>query len=97
MGYCVADAFDIQSISSKLSSSSDFRVTSDHSFSNMIHILDHAQGGDIYVFSNGTFVCWGLDQSQQEKFLNDYVRNCGGNSPIAESTESVEYIIDEDE
>ncbi|CAO3630734.1 unnamed protein product [Mucor hiemalis] len=93
-GYCVADALDLHEITSKLSSSSDFHVTNTHSFSNMIHILDQAHGGDVYLFSNGTFVCWGLDQLQQEKILN----YCGERSPMIGTTfESMEYIIDEDE
>lgn len=93
-GYCVADALDLQEIASKLLPSSEFHVTNTHSFSNMIHILDQAHGGDIYLFSNGTFVCWGLNQSQQMKFLN----YCGeGSSAVGTTFESMEYIIDEDE
>lgn len=85
---------DLQEIASKLLPSSEFHVTNTHSFSNMIHILDQAHGGDVYLFSNGTFVCWGLDQSQQMKFL-DY---CGErSSAVGTTSESMEYIIDEDE
>jgi uncharacterized Rmd1/YagE family protein len=86
--------YDISRIASDLLNSLDFHVASNNSSSNMIHILDQSHGGDIYLFSNGTFACWGLNQLQQEKFLNEHIRI---HNNVLESKENVEYIIDEDE
>lgn len=61
----------------------------------MVHIQDQLHGGDIYLFSNGTFTCWGLNQLQQEKFITDHLEN--STTAGLESRENIEYIIDEDE
>ncbi|KAI8075554.1 hypothetical protein BDF21DRAFT_423148 [Thamnidium elegans] len=94
VAYCIDDTFDIKHIISSVSASVEFTVASNSS-SNMIHILDQLHGGDIYLFSNGTFACWGLNQLQQEKFISHHLEK----STIAglEAKENVEYIIDEDE
>lgn len=85
--------YDIPCIINKLSKSPDFHVTSGHT-SNMIHILDQTHGGEIYLFHNGTLVCWGLNELRQEIFLNGHIRAA---SNVIESKENIEYIIDEDE
>jgi uncharacterized Rmd1/YagE family protein len=71
----------------------------------MLHIMDHHQGGDIYLFSNGTLVYWGLDMQRQDTFLNECIRKHlpkeeqGTDSIIKvyESKVMAEYTIDEDE
>lgn len=71
----------------------------------MLHILDHHQGGDIYLFSNGTLVYWGMDQDRQQFFLNEYIkRHCAQEkeapdfvAKVCESKVMAEYTIDEDE
>lgn len=93
MAYCTADCYDIQRLTFELSDSLDFHVTSDKN-SNMMHILDQSHGGEIYLFNNGTFVCWGLTELQQTKFLSHYVAFTNN---VEKCKESVEYIIDEDE
>jgi uncharacterized Rmd1/YagE family protein len=95
----LADTFDLNRMSSQLSSTNEFGIAS--SYGSMLHILDHHQGGDIYLFNNGTLVCWGVDQQRQESFLNEYIRNHleaqDSISKICESTVMAEYTIDEDE
>jgi uncharacterized Rmd1/YagE family protein len=88
-------------LSEKLSTTDDFEIASDStSSSNMIHIIDKTHGGDIYLFSNGTFACWGLDQSQLDTFL-EYIHFGNKNEEhklkFIEAKENVEYTIDEDE
>lgn len=85
--------YDVPYITHKLSNSPDFHVTSDHT-SSMIRILDQTYGGEIFLFQNGTLVCWGLNEMQQEKFLNSHIRTVNN---VIECKENVEYIIDEDE
>ena len=59
----------------------------------MLHILDKEQSGEIFAFSNGSISFWGLQPSQQEKFLDLYIRD-KQKSPIKESSE---FTVDEDE
>ncbi|KAL9551450.1 hypothetical protein PS6_005013 [Mucor atramentarius] len=91
--YCLADEFEIDSISKKLPFD-DYFVQS--SCEDMLHISNTQSGGDIYLFSNGTVVFWGFDQDKQTGLLH-FIRQQQPNSNDMESKEVVEYTIDEDE
>lgn len=79
----------------------DFKPVSDSTTSsNMKHLIDTAHGGDIFVFANGTYACWGTNEVQESKFFT-YICNpdiCGVSKfKETRSRENVEFIIDEDE
>lgn len=61
----------------------------------MLHIVDQEKGGEIFAFSNGSLSFWGLEISQQEKFLG-YIRD-SQEVKVSEKSESVEFTVDEDE
>lgn len=65
----------------------------------MIHIevVDH--GGEIFAFSNGTYVTWGVQDAKADEFLNECIRVSSVQvNPIAEiETEDAEFVLDTDE
>ncbi|KAI8077958.1 uncharacterized protein B0P05DRAFT_543495 [Gilbertella persicaria] len=89
--FCVADHFDLTHIPSRLEQIKGFNITSQ--LDGFVSVLDQEQGGDMYMFSNGTFVSWGIDSDRQQSFLDTFVQM----SDFKATTETVEYTIDEDE
>lgn len=67
-----------------------------NAYDNMLHISNTLHGGDIYLFNNGTLAFWGLDQNNQNWFLNN-IRQQKNTLDFHEAKETVEYTIDEDE
>ncbi|KAI8391797.1 uncharacterized protein BYT42DRAFT_558110 [Radiomyces spectabilis] len=99
--YCTAEEYQLSLLEKHLSSSSTFKVmpliTPD-----ILHIqVDPSQGGgEMFVFSNGTFVAWGVQENCEQQFLQDCIRKLPGfeiHSIQAIETEDAEYVIDEDE
>ncbi|KAF8507937.1 hypothetical protein JB92DRAFT_657400 [Gautieria morchelliformis] len=53
--------------------------------------------GEIFVFSNGSFVCWGLGEGEAERFKKEVIQNVPGVqvAPLKEDeTEDLEYVTD---
>lgn len=52
--------------------------------------------GEIFVFANGTIVCWGLGEDAAEKFASEVISNAKAEiAPLAESeTEDLEFVTD---
>lgn len=60
--------------------------------------LDNREG-EIFVFENGTLVCWGLEEVDAQKFARDFLRGSVveiGRLPELE-TEDVEFVTDPEE
>ncbi|GAN07807.1 yagE family protein [Mucor ambiguus] len=91
--YCLADEFELESISTKLFVE-DYFVQSN--YEDMLHISNAQSGGDVYLFSNGTVVFWGCDKKKQAGLLH-FIRQQQPMSNTIESKQVVEYTIDEDE
>lgn len=56
--------------------------------------------GEIFIFSNGSFVCWGLGESQAERFKNEVIRNATGLEIVPhkeDEPEDLEYVTDPNE
>ena len=53
--------------------------------------------GEIFVFSNGSFVCWGLEENDAKRFRAEVIAQAPGIevSPLQEAeTEELEFVID---
>lgn len=59
-------------------------------------MLHKGKEGEIFVFSNGSFVCWGLEQNEDQRFVAEVIDQTPGIevSPLQEiETEELEFII----
>jgi len=53
--------------------------------------------GEIFVFSNGSIVCWGLDETDAKRFATEVIGRAKGMqvSPLKEvETEELEFVVD---
>ena len=53
--------------------------------------------GEVFVFSNGSFVCWGLGEQDARKFASEVIDRAPGIevSPLKEAeTEELEFVMD---
>jgi len=53
--------------------------------------------GEIFVFSNGSFVCWGLEENDAKRFRAEVIAHAPGIevSPLQEvETEELEFVVD---
>ncbi|KAF8501231.1 hypothetical protein BU17DRAFT_78426 [Hysterangium stoloniferum] len=53
--------------------------------------------GEVFVFSNGSFVCWGLGEHEAERFKKEVLQSVSGIeiAPLKEDeTEDLEYVTD---
>jgi required for meiotic nuclear division protein 1 len=53
--------------------------------------------GEVFVFSNGSFVCWGLGEEEAEKFVSTVLKKAPGIevAPLKEAeTEELEFVTD---
>jgi uncharacterized Rmd1/YagE family protein len=53
--------------------------------------------GEIFVFSNGSFVCWGLGEEEAERFKMEIIRKIPGveiASLKEDEMEDLEYVTD---
>ncbi|KAH9917039.1 uncharacterized protein B0H18DRAFT_884224 [Fomitopsis serialis] len=55
--------------------------------------------GEVFIFGNGSFVCWGLEEAQARKFASEFLRK-----PVVEvaplrepETEDLEFVTDPEE
>ncbi|KAG6827451.1 hypothetical protein H0H92_011719 [Tricholoma furcatifolium] len=56
--------------------------------------------GEIFMFSNGSFVCWGLGEQDARRFADEVVNRTPGIkvAPLADAeTEELEFVIDSNE
>ncbi|GJJ08174.1 hypothetical protein Clacol_002382 [Clathrus columnatus] len=56
--------------------------------------------GEIFIFSNGSFVCWGLGETEAERFKREVIRNTADLEivPLKEDeAEDLEYVTDPNE
>ncbi|KAF8588252.1 hypothetical protein K439DRAFT_1629908 [Ramaria rubella] len=56
--------------------------------------------GEVFVFSNGSFVCWGLGEREAERFKKEVIQSVPGIevAPLRENeTEDLEYVTDPNE
>ena len=56
--------------------------------------------GEIFVFSNGSFVCWGLGEQEAERFKKEVIQRVSGVevAPLKEDEiEDLEYVTDPNE
>ncbi|CEG81313.1 hypothetical protein RMATCC62417_15531 [Rhizopus microsporus] len=101
--YNTADAYYMDKLRYELTMTDqrEFRITSEINAKDALHIVDQEQGGDIFVFSNGSFACWGMQPSQETKFSSLYVtkseKKRESNVVIEEAKETIDYTVDEDE
>ena len=55
------------------------------------------QDGEIFVFGNGSFVCWGLNDTEARQFAKDILAPCEV-SPLQDpETEELEFVTDPNE
>lgn len=54
------------------------------------------RSGEVFIFENGSLVCWGLDEDDATKFAKEYVR--GNQAEIGKlkepETEDIEFVTD---
>jgi uncharacterized Rmd1/YagE family protein len=51
--------------------------------------------GEIFVFSNGSFVCWGLDENNARRFADEVIKPAAEVAPLLEAeTEELEFVTD---
>ena len=55
--------------------------------------------GEVFVFGNGSFVCWGLGEEEAERFKEHILSRCGAEvAPLKEvETEDLEFVTDPEE
>ena len=55
--------------------------------------------GEVFIFANGSFVCWGLGEEESRKFAAEVLAKAGVEvEPLAESeTEDLEFVMDPSE
>jgi hypothetical protein len=60
--------------------------------------VPHWQGGEVFVFANGTIVCWGLGEASARKFARDVIGGASLSAEIAQlkedETEELEFVTD---
>jgi uncharacterized Rmd1/YagE family protein len=60
--------------------------------------VPHWQGGEVFVFVNGTIVCWGLGEASARKFVREVIKGSGLPVEIAPlkdaETEELEFVTD---
>lgn len=55
------------------------------------------QDGEIFVFGNGSFVCWGLSDDEARQFAKDILAPCEVGSLQDPETEELEFVTDPNE
>ncbi|KAF8442320.1 hypothetical protein L210DRAFT_3620876 [Boletus edulis BED1] len=55
------------------------------------------QNGEIFVFGNGSFVCWGLSEDEARQFAKDTLAPCEVGSLQEPETEELEFVTDPNE
>jgi len=56
--------------------------------------------GEIFVFSNGSFVCWGLDEKEAQRFKTEVIESVPGVelAPLKEDEmEDLDFVTDPNE
>ena len=57
------------------------------------------KAGEVFIFSNGSFVCWGLGEDDARKFASEVLAKAGVEvEPLNEAeTEDLEFVMDPSE
>ena len=55
------------------------------------------QDGEIFVFGNGSFVCWGLSEDEARQFAKDILAPCEVGSLRDPESEELEFVTDPNE
>jgi len=56
---------------------------------------DKGKEGEVFVFANGSFVCWGLDEKDARKFAATFIKPEIEVAPLKEpETEELEFVTD---
>ena len=55
------------------------------------------QDGEIFVFGNGSFVCWGLSKEEARRFAKDVLAPCEVGPLEDPETEELEFVTDPNE
>ncbi|OJT11449.1 Required for meiotic nuclear division protein 1 -like protein [Trametes pubescens] len=55
--------------------------------------------GEVFLFANGSFVCWGLGEDEAQRFAQEVLANSGAElAPLKEAeTEDLEFVTDPEE
>ena len=63
------------------------------------HWSHNDKDGEIFVFGNGSIVCWGLGEAEAERFAQDVIRRSKAEiAPLREAeTEDLEFVTDPSE
>lgn len=54
-------------------------------------------GGEAFVFSNGSFVCWGMTEDEAHRFAREVLAPCEIGSLHEPETESLDFVSDPNE
>jgi uncharacterized Rmd1/YagE family protein len=56
---------------------------------------DSGKEGEIFIFANGSFVCWGLEEKDARKFAAEVIKPDVEIAPLNEpETEELEFVTD---
>ena len=56
---------------------------------------ESGEQGEVFVFPNGSFVCWGLDEVSARRFADEVVKHGAEVAPLLEDeTEELEFVTD---
>lgn len=55
--------------------------------------------GEVFLFANGSFVCWGLGEDEAQRFAQEVLAHSGAElAPLKEAeTEDLEFVTDPEE
>lgn len=70
VSFCTAGSYDLNGLANSFKRSKAYIVKQSR---DVVHIISTKKLADIFFFSHGSFVCWGLKKSQEQKFI-DHVK-----------------------
>ena len=67
VSFCTASAYDLNALASSFKRKGYIvRQSRD-----VVHVVNTKKPADIFFFSHGSFVCWGLKKPQEQKLLEN--------------------------
>ncbi|KAI9021450.1 hypothetical protein CLU79DRAFT_835691 [Phycomyces nitens] len=97
--YCTADAYQIALLKQMVADSSVYNLMPEMT-DDMLHISVGPSngGGEIFVYKDGTFATWAVNDETSQQFLDSFIRSRVEVRPKYEiETESIKFVVDEDE
>lgn len=70
VSFCTASSYDLTSLATSFKRSKAYLVRQSR---DVVHISNTKKPADVFFFSHGSFVCWGLTKSQERKLI-DHVK-----------------------